>query len=68
MNKKTKKTFVRRRVREFIEIRQDQDLVLFCKNCLSEQRFELIDKSQKTQSIKESEKHELHNPNLREEE
>lgn len=41
MNKKNKKVLIRRKIREVIELRQTERIILFCENCQNEQSFRL---------------------------
>lgn len=43
MLKKTKKIFVRRKIREVIEIQKKARIIAYCENCQDEKIFSVID-------------------------
>jgi hypothetical protein len=55
MNKKNKTVLIRRKIREVIELRQTERIVLFCESCQNEQSFRLKESAVQKSFIKENE-------------
>ena len=45
MSEKTKRILIRRKIREVVTIRHDEQLIFVCENCQSEQSFKSVDRS-----------------------